>query len=86
MKLAVQCFKKVCQIQPQNRDARSKYELTLKAFKEGELAKAIFFEEKKIEVNINQIDVETAYTGPKLDSIDDLNAESIVSMMEWQKN
>ncbi len=81
MKLAVQCFKTVCQMQPQNRDARAKYELTMKAFKEAELAKAIFFDEKKVEVDVGNIQVEASYTGPRLESIDDLNAEWVVSMM-----
>ena len=73
-------------MQPTNRDARAKYELTLKAFKEVELAKAIFFEEKKIEIDVENIEVEASYTGPKLESIDDLNADWVISLMEWQKN
>ena len=86
MKLAVQCFKTVCKMQPQNRDARAKYELTMKAFKEAELAKAIFFEEKKIEVNVDDIVVESSYTGPRLDSIDDVTADWVVSLMDHQKD
>lgn len=34
MKHAVLAFKQVCKLQPQNRDAREKYEVTLKAHKE----------------------------------------------------
>ena len=60
--------------------------MTLKTFKEAELAKAIFFEEKKIEVNLDAIDVEASYAGPKLESPDEITPQWVVSMMEWQKN
>ena len=86
MKLAVACFKTVCKMQPTNKDARAKYELTLKAFKEAELAKAIYFEEKKVEIDIDKIDVESSYTGPKLDSIDDVTPKWVESLMQWQKD
>ena len=58
----------------------------MKAFKEAELAKAIFFEEKRIEVNVEDIVVEDSYTGPKLESIDDVNADWVVSLMEHYKD
>ena len=58
----------------------------MKAFKEAELAKAIFFEEKRIEVNVEDIVVEDSYTGPKLETIDDVNADWVVSLMEHYKD
>lgn len=73
-------------MQPQNRDARTKYDLTLKAFREAELAKAIYFEEKKVEVDIDKIEVEASYKGPRLETIEDVTPEWIVSLMEWQKD
>jgi serine/threonine-protein phosphatase 5 len=38
MKMAVLAFKSVCKLQPQNRDAREKYEFTLKMHKSQLLA------------------------------------------------
>ena len=46
----------------------------------------IYFEEKRIEVDLDAIDVEASYAGPKLESVDDLNAAWVVSLMEWQKD
>ena len=86
MKMAVLSFKQVCKLQPQNRDAREKYEFTLKAHKAQLLAQAIVHEEGKIEVDAANMVVEDSYTGPRLESIDDLNAEWCVALMEWQRD
>jgi hypothetical protein len=40
-------------------------------------------EEGKIEVDAANMVVEDSYTGPRLESIDDLNAEWCVALMEW---
>jgi len=37
-------------------------------------------------VDLDAIDVEASYAGPKLESVDDLNAAWVVSLMEWQKD
>ena len=86
MKMAVLAFKQVCKLQPQNRDAREKYEITLKAHKAQLLAQAIVHEEGKIEVDAVNMVVEDSYTGPRLESIDDLDAEWCVKLMEWQRD
>ena len=86
LKLAVAAFKTVCKMQPQNKDARAKYDITMKAFKEAELAKAIFIEDKKFEVDIDKIEVDASYTGPRLDTIDDVTSEWVQSLMEHQKS
>ena len=78
-------FKQVCKLQPQNRDAREKYELTLKAHKEQLLAQAIGHDEAKVVIDAEQIAVESSYTGPRLESIDDVNADWVVSLMLHQK-
>ena len=85
MKMAVLDFKQCCKLQPANRDAREKYEVTLKAHKEQLLAQAIVYEEQKIEVDVSSIAVEAGYSGPRLESIDDVTAEWVVSLMEWQR-
>ena len=65
---AVKDFRKVCQLEPQNKDAREKFQNTMKEHKEREFAKCIQVEEKRIEVKLEDIIVEPSYTGPRLDS------------------
>lgn len=51
------------------------------------LASSIVYEEKKIEVNLDDIVVEASYSGPRLEkSTDEITAEWVVSMMEWQRD
>jgi serine/threonine-protein phosphatase 5 len=70
---------------PQDKDARDKYQHTIKEYKEREFAKCIATEEKKILVNLDDIVVEDSYTGPKLNSIDDINTEWVLSLMSYQQ-
>ena len=86
MKSAVAEFKTVCKMQPQNRDARQKLEVTQKAHREQLLAAAIVYEEQKILVDSRDIHVEESYKGPRFESTDDINAEWVESMIEWQKD
>jgi hypothetical protein len=39
--LATQDFKQVCKLMPSDKDARDKYQLTMKEFREREFAKCI---------------------------------------------
>lgn len=87
LKNAVDDFKKICQMQPSNKDTREKYELTLKEYKAQKLSQALSYDDnKKILVDVNDIFVEKSYAGPRLDSIDDINSDWIVAMMKWQKD
>ena len=70
-------------MQPQNKDAREKYEVTLKAHREQLLAQAIVHEEAKLVIDVENIAVESTYNGPRLNSIDDVDAEWVVSLMEY---
>ena len=73
-------------MQPQNREAREKYDVTQKELRLQMLSASIANDEtKKINVNTDEIIVEKDYSGPKLESIDDVTAEWVVSLMEWQK-
>lgn len=61
--------------------------MTLKEFKSIEFAKCIETDDKtKIAVNLEEMVVESSYTGPRLESIDELNAEWVVKMMDYQKD
>lgn len=60
--------------------------MTLKAHKEQLLAAAIEYKDERVEVNVDDIVVETSYTGPKFESVSDITPEWVVSLMEWQKD
>ena len=55
----------------------------MKEHKLREFAKCIVTEDKKVEVNIEDIVVEESYSGPKLENgVDDINADWVVKLME----
>ena len=86
LKNAVADFKKVCQIQPSNKDAREKYEITQKEHRLQLLAQSIGYDDQKISVNSEDIFVEATYIGPSLHTIDDITPAWVVSVMEWHKD
>ena len=61
LKEAVDAFKSVCKLLPSDRDAREKYEATLKEFKYREMSKALSYEDKNVDINVNDITVEESY-------------------------
>lgn len=60
--------------------------MTLKEHKAREFAKCIEKDEIRIKINLDDIPVETTYTGPKLEKIEDLTAEWIGTMMDYLKD
>ena len=50
---AIKDFKKVCQLEPQNKDARDKYATTMKEHKEREFAKCIQKDDERIIINLD---------------------------------
>jgi len=82
---AVKDFKKVCQLEPQNKDARDKWQTTLKEHKEREFAKCIMVEDARIVVNLEDIVVEDGYAGPRLDSADQITPEWVEKLMDYLK-
>ena len=82
---AVKDFKKVCQLEPQNKDAREKYMATQKEYKEREFAKCIQVEEKRIEVRLEDIVVEPSYSGPKLETPDQIDAKWVTEAMSYMQ-
>ena len=72
-------------MQPANKEAREKYEVTLKEFRLQQLAQAIVSDDVRVEAKVEDMIVEASYDGPKLESADDVTAEWVVSLMEWQK-
>lgn len=86
LKEAVEAFTKVCKMQPNNKDAREKLDITKKELNYQRMAASIEVEQKKISLDDRDIPVEASYTGPKLDSIDDVTPEWIEKLMEWQRD
>lgn len=87
LKDAVDDFKKCCLLDPKNREARNKYDFTLKEYKSEQLAKALDYgDSSKTVVNVEDIAVESSYQGPKLDEeakTDSINSEWVVQLMNW---
>jgi hypothetical protein len=54
-------------MQPANKDAREKYEITQKEFRLQQLALSIANEDQKIVAKPDEIFVESSYDGPKLE-------------------
>jgi len=82
---AVKDFKQVCKMMPADKDAREKYDMTLKEMRLRQFSKCIEVEDKKIEVDVQDIVVEDSYTGPRLESIDDITPEWCAQLMEFLK-
>jgi len=57
--------------------------MTQKEFKAREFAKCIEKDDITVTVNIDDILVESSYTGPKLDSVDDLNEEWVKELLQY---
>jgi serine/threonine-protein phosphatase 5 len=55
LELAIKDFKKVCQMEPSNKDARAKYELTMKEHKLREFAKCLGYDNVKVEVYVEDM-------------------------------
>jgi serine/threonine-protein phosphatase 5 len=86
LKQAVDSFLTVCKMQPKNADARAKYELTKKEHRLLLLAAAVVNDEKRASLDFKDIHVESSYSGPKLDSTDDITPKWVETLMEWQKD
>ena len=86
LKNAVADFKTICRMQPANKEARDKYEVTLKENRLQLLSASIASDDTKVVVDSRDIHVESDYAGPKFESADEITAEWVVTLMEWQKD
>jgi serine/threonine-protein phosphatase 5 len=83
LKNSMNDFKTVCKMEPQNREARQKFEDTKKEFSLQMFAAAIVSEEKKLVVDTEGMVVEAGYQGPTLATIDDLTPGWVQTCMDW---
>lgn len=71
---------------PTDKDAREKYNLTMKEFKEREFAKCIEKEDNTVAIKLSDIVVEDGYTGPRLNSMEELTHDWVIKMMEYLRD
>ena len=71
-------------MEPANKDARDKYEITTKEHKLRLLSQAIFVEDARVEIDVDKIVVEESYKGPRFETTDDINAEWLKQLFDWQ--
>lgn len=79
---AIADFKAVCKMQPNNKDAREKYEMTMKEHRLRALQSCLGYDDNRVEIKIEDILVEGSYTGPKLNkSTDEITPEWVIELM-----
>jgi hypothetical protein len=71
MENAIADFKTVCKMQPSNKDAREKYEMTMKELRLRQLQMCLGYDDNRVEIKIEDIAVEPSYDGPKLEKTTD---------------
>ena len=81
-------FKAACQIEPNNKDARAKLSECEKAIKAKQFELAIASDETPVkEPDPSDIEVESSYSGPRLDPIDGkVTPEFVHELQDYQKN
>ena len=85
--LAVKDFKTVCKLEPQNKDARQKYDTVLKQHKLKEFSKCLGYDIQKVVVNAADMIVEDSYNGPRLDNgIEELNKDWVINLLGYMKD
>lgn len=74
-------------MQPNNKDAREKFETTKKEHKLRQLQSCLSYDDSKVNINIDDIIVEASYDGPKLEkSTDEITPEWVKHLMQHQKD
>ena len=67
-------------MQPNNKDARNKYEETLKEHRLRQFQSCLGYDDSRVDINIDDIVVDPSYDGPRFEkSVDEINEE-------WVKN
>ena len=47
---------------------------------------ALGYANERVNIDVDNINVEAAYKGPKLDKIEDVTSDWVESLMQWQKD
>lgn len=74
-------------MKPADKDAREKYETTLKEHRLRQFQSCLGYAESKVEINIDEIVVEPSYDGPRLEkSTSEITPEWCKKLMQYQKD
>ena len=74
-------------MQPNNKDARLKYEETLKEHRLRQFQSCLGYDDSRVNINVEDIEVEASYVGPRFEkSVDEIDAEWVKKMMQHQKD
>lgn len=85
--LAIQNFKQVCKMQPTNKDARMKYDETVKEHRIRQFQSCLGYDDTRVKINVEDIVVEDSYDGPRFEkSVDEINSEWVQRLMQYQKD
>ena len=82
---AVKDFHRVCKLAPNDKDARQKYDTAKKEKMLRAFSDSIKVEEKSLEINVEDIVVPESYTGPRFDSVDDIDVKWCEQLMEHMR-
>jgi len=58
----------------------------MKEYRIRQLQSALGYASEKVHIDVDGINVEAGYKGPKLDKVDDINSDWVESLMQWQKD
>lgn len=71
-------------MQPNNKDAREKYETTTKEHRLRQLQMCLGYDDSKVNINIEEMIVEASYDGPRLEkSTDEINSDWVKHLMQY---
>jgi hypothetical protein len=74
-------------MQPTNKDARIKYDETLKEHRLRQFQSCLGYDDSRVKINLKDIVVEDTYDGPRFEkSVDEIDSKWVQSMMQYQKD
>ena len=74
-------------MQPNNKDARQKYDETLKEHRLRQFQSCLGYEESRVDIKIADIIVEDSYDGPRFEkSVDEITSDWVKKVMQYQKD
>ena len=73
-------------MQPGNKDAREKFDETMKEYRIRQLQSALGYASERVTINTDAIPVESSYKGPSFEKLEEIDSEWVQSLMEWQRD
>ena len=70
-------------MQPSNKDARMKYDETLKEFRLRQFQSCLGYDDTRVKINVEDIIVEDSYDGPKFEkSVDEIDSQWVQKVLQ----